>query len=181
MLLFTLFFSTAEAFNAVDSAKSFNLGAPVNNQLNWTDKIKLFYFQSLTGSPDIRPQQIWVAVNSQTAQRKHQTPPTGFHQQGLCGKGPRAQVPDHTHDKSSLLDHTHQRCSVEDPAATPLTDRPQGKEPAADVSQRGMSDRREQPRRHFCLRRWGGGDELMRAPLSYRVHRTSGASGVGWL
>lgn len=34
---------TVEAFNAVDSAKSFNLGAPVKNQLNWIDKIKLFF------------------------------------------------------------------------------------------------------------------------------------------
>lgn len=55
--------------------------------------------------------QIWVAVNSQTAWRKHQRPHTGFHQQGLCGKGPRAQLPDHTHDKRSLPDSTHWQSS----------------------------------------------------------------------
>lgn len=36
-------FHTVEAFNVVDSVKSFNLGAPVKNQLNWIDKIKLFF------------------------------------------------------------------------------------------------------------------------------------------
>lgn len=151
------FFSTTEAFKAVNSAKSFNLGAPVKNQLNWIDKIKLF-FSSRWQDPQTSTHSQRTNANLSCCEQPdspEEAPetPHWFPSTGSVWEGPRAQVPDHTRDKRSLLEHKHQRCSEEDPAATPLADSPQGEEPAADAFHSAMSDRREQPGRLFCLRR----------------------------